>query len=434
VDKTRQPENNKRLRENHVADRVALDQVLPNDVALSSGWTVTAYRKYPVFSKQWLIKRTLTFALILLPFAALSVLGTSIASNAITGLKIGVHFFLAFMLMVTAGPALATFVRYRRWKVSVERTAVVCAVLAGMLISYFADEYASKYIEKMDRTELNYSAGPNADPEIAAAIERSKQQRRVAEINVQKNPGRYFALNIIILVLIYGSLGGGLSLRAYFSEQRRLNQSVLNAMRLKVSESDMRLGLLQAQIEPHFLFNTLSSIRSLIQQDGKRAEQMLDALVEHLRATIPKLRAEQGNWQSTLGQQLEVCDSYLQLMKLRMGERFEYSIQAINELRNLPFPPLMLISLVENAVKHGLELKPGMGRLQINAECDGKVLKVSVIDNGAGLKSVFTSGVGLSNIREQLKLRYADRGKLDIASNADGGVTTTIELPIVGEA
>jgi hypothetical protein len=412
----------------------SLDQSLPSDVALNSSWAATAYRKYPVFSKPWFYRRTLLFALILLPLSLLVIFGTGLTSGWSTGFLVGGYFFLAFMSMIAAGPALATWVRYRRWSLNVERSAVVIAVLCGMLISYFADQYASNYMSKqMKVAELRTEN--IRDPVVRAAMEDAKRNADKAKLRISKNPKRHSFLNLLIIASIYASLGGGLSLRAYFSEQRRIHQSALNAMRLKVSESDMRLGVLQAQIEPHFLFNTLASIRSLIHQDPQRAEQTLDALVNHLRITIPKLRAEQGSLQSSLGQQLDVCASYLDLMKLRMGERLHYSIDVADELRNLPFPPLMLISLVENAIKHGLEPKVGTGQLIISAQrLANHRMQVSVSDDGVGLKAVLSSGVGLSNLREQLQLRYGDQAQLHISNRNEGGVIARIELPIAGIA
>jgi sensor histidine kinase YesM len=239
--------------------------------------------------------------------------------------------------------------------------------------------------------------------------------------------------------MIYGALGGGLALRAYFSEQHRLTAShhkrELAAMRLQKDETALRLGVLQAQVEPHFLFNTLASLRSLVRQDPALAETTIDALVDHLRATIPKMRDDTGKLASTLGQQLDICSSYLKLMQVRMGSRLSYEINVPTHFREYEFPPLMLISLVENAIKHGIETKPGEGSIQIHAEKivtsagEGK-LKVSVLDNGPGLSAGLGGGLGLANIREQLKARFANAAKLDIGTHSTGGTIASVELPL----
>src|SRR5690606_26789655 len=152
------------------------------------------------------------------------------------------------------------------------------------------------------------------------------------------------AVNIAVLMAIYGMFGGGLALRAYFSERRRWETDrrhrQLAALRAQKQQADLRLGLLQAQVEPHFLFNTLASVRALVRKDPAQAEATLDALVVHLRATIPKLRDGEAMLHSTLGQQLDICASYLELMRLRMGGRLSFAVEAGPALRERPFPPL----------------------------------------------------------------------------------------------
>ncbi len=161
---------------------------------------------------------------------------------------------------------------------------------------------------------------------------------------------------------VFFCLGGGLALRTYFREQgtwvdaQRARE--LARLRQERNEADLRLTVLQAQVEPHFLFNTLASIHSLIRPDPTRAEATIEALVDHLRATLPKFRAEIGSPHSTLAQQIEVCSSYLAVMKVRLGHRLRYAVDVPEHLRSHTFPPLMLISLVENAIKHGIEPSP----------------------------------------------------------------------------
>jgi len=196
----------------------------------------------------------------------------------------------------------------------------------------------------------------------------------------------------------------------------------------------MRLTLLQAQVEPHFLFNTLASVRSLLTTDPQRAAQTIDALALHLRATLPKLRAETGASKSTLGEQFDICASYLDLMRVRLGDRLRYELRLSPDLRDAHFPPLLLISLVENAIKHGVEPKPGPAQVLLSArvieQADGARLEVLVEDDGAGLKLGVGEGTGLANIRGQLLARYGSAGSLELSERAFGGVLARLIVPL----
>jgi sensor histidine kinase YesM len=133
---------------------------------------------------------------------------------------------------------------------------------------------------------------------------------------------------------------------------------------------------------------------------------------------------------STLGHQLDICASYLALMKLRMGGRLDYAIDVDDTLRMLPYPPLLLITLVENAIKHGIEPKPGHGRVVVRSRVDSGRLDVTVIDDGVGLQPGVGGGVGLANVRDQLATRYGDRAALHLRSGSGKGVEAEISLPL----
>jgi signal transduction histidine kinase len=321
----------------------------------------------------------------------------------------------AYVTMVTIGPALATGVRYLRFSVTLERVLVAGAILLGLAISFGVDQIASEAVVKLVAIDI-----APATPEKSAASEI----------------GTIFG--IMFLVLVYFLLGGGLAARAYYSEMDRWAASrrgrELAVLRTQKTEADMRLAVLQAQVEPHFLFNTLASVRSLVRHEPPRAEAMIDALVDYLRVTIPQLRAGSSELDSTLGRQLDICASYLKLMQVRMGQRLTFVIEAGEELRGQAFPPLMLISLVENAIKHGIEPKPGPGKITIRAAAvttdAGPRLEVSVADDGAGLAGGMGSGVGLANVREQLKARFGDRARLDLRNQPSGGVIASISVPL----
>ncbi|MDH5823891.1 histidine kinase [Luteimonas sp. RD2P54] len=393
----------------------ALHRPLPDDVLVGGNTVWSRYRRYPVFSGPWLRGRTLLFALAIGLFALATALGVGVSSaDYRAGLFAGAHLFAAFLLMATAGPALATWVRYRHWPLRRERRMVVAAVLAGVALSGLVDWWASSQVEQ-----------------IAAGVGPARPSRAPLE-----GAARLLALgvNLVFLLVVYGLFGGGLALRAYFSERRRWERSEqgreMAELRAQTRQSELRLGVLQAQVEPHFLFNTLASVRALVRQDPARAEATLDALVEHLRATIPKLRDDGALLHSTLGQQLDICRSYLELMRLRIGERLRYAIDADPSLRARPFPPLLLITLVENAIKHGVEPRPGEVAVRVSARVDGERLLVEVSDDGAGLVHGVGGGVGLANVREQLAVRYGDRAGLRLAGRPGGGAAARIHVPL----
>jgi sensor histidine kinase YesM len=231
-------------------------------------------------------------------------------------------------------------------------------------------------------------------------------------------------------------------LYAYRSERQRFEElqgeREMDRLRMQKSEVDLRLTVLQAQVEPHFLFNTLASVHSLIRKDPQRAEATVEALVDHLRATLPKLRQGVGSQHSTLAEQIEVCTSYLAVMKVRMGERLRYDIDVPQALLSHPFPPLMLISLVENAIKHGIEPSTDGGSITIRAtevrEGDLKDIAVSVIDQGVGLRPGLGDGMGLANLRAQLTAQFGARGRFSISGGTEGGTVATMIVPYVEAA
>ena len=395
-----------------------LRQKLPAEVLVGGNAVWSRYRQYPVFGLRWLLGRSLLFCGVIAVVAAFIGMGTGVVAQDVgVAVKVAITEFVVFSSMATLGPALATAVRHRAWPLSRERKAVVIAVLIGMVLSFFIDRLGSSYIEQLIKPGLEaagLSMNPPTPPPWVKAIG--------------------LAINVAALVVIYGLFGGGLALRAYFSEHRRWDEHhhvrELNALESRVHEADLRLGVLQAQVEPHFLFNTLASVRALVRQDPAQAEATLDALVDFLRATIPKLREDRG-LHATLGQQLDLCSSYLALMQVRMGGRLTYDVRADEALRAAPFPPSLLITLVENAIKHGIEPRPGPGRIEIDAVRDGDALRVQVRDDGAGLQPGLSTGVGLANVREQLAARYGARAAFVLSPAAEGrGVCAEIRVPL----
>ena len=178
-----------------------------------------------------------------------------------------------------------------------------------------------------------------------------------------------------------------------------------HSMSRQVTEA--KLSALQAQVEPHFLYNTLASVQALTEVDPQQANAMTGHLIQYLRNALPKMRESV----STVGQEIELVRAYLNILQMRMGKRLAFEIAVPPELLEAPFPPLMLPSLVENAIKHGLEPQREGGDVTITAsEAEGR-LRVSVADTGRGFGEALGSGVGLTNIRERLAALYGDVGQ-----------------------
>jgi signal transduction histidine kinase len=190
-----------------------------------------------------------------------------------------------------------------------------------------------------------------------------------------------------------------------------------------------QLQLLQAQIEPHMLFNTLANLESLIELDAARASHMLRQLIRYLRATLTSSRAEA----TTLAQEFGLLDAYLGLMAVRMGMRLRFSLHLPEALAGACVPPMLLQPLVENAIAHGLEPKVGGGELVVSAERRGEALEITVRDSGLGLGRPAAragSGVGLANTRERLRGLYGERATLALEPAVPHGAVARITLPL----
>ena len=195
---------------------------------------------------------------------------------------------------------------------------------------------------------------------------------------------------------------------------------------LETQQLATRLRLLQAQVEPHFLFNTLSNVRRLCQSDAPAGRAMLAQLARYLRAALPRMREHE----TTLAEEIDLVSAYLGVQKIRMGERLETSIEAPAPLLCARVPPMMLATLVENAVKHGVGPLAEGGAIRVKAEQAGDALTLSVADNGRGLTAASGSGVGLANIRARLAALYGERAALRLEANSPRGVVAIISLPM----
>ena len=189
------------------------------------------------------------------------------------------------------------------------------------------------------------------------------------------------------------------------------------------------LKTLQAQVEPHFLYNTLASVQYLVRHDPARADAMLAHLHDYLRNALPSMRAPQ----STLRREFALARAYLGVMALRLGERLVVDVELPDALADLPFPPLMLATLVENAIKHGVEPAPGVVRVTVRAARVGDAIEASVTDDGCGFSDkppAPGSGVGLANLAERLATLHGAAASLVVESATPRGVRATIRIPI----
>ncbi|MDQ1922273.1 sensor histidine kinase [Massilia pseudoviolaceinigra] len=189
---------------------------------------------------------------------------------------------------------------------------------------------------------------------------------------------------------------------------------------------EAQMATLQAQVEPHFLFNTLALIGQLIETDPPQAARIHMHLIEYLRSTLPQMRAPGGG---TLGRQVQLSRAYLAIMQARMKERLTVSFDVPAQLEHMPFPPMMLQILIENAIKHGLEPKIEGGRIDVGARLVGDALHVDVRDNGVGFNMHAGDGVGLANIRERLLLLFGSRAELVIEMPVEGGALASLRVP-----
>ena len=231
------------------------------------------------------------------------------------------------------------------------------------------------------------------------------------------------ALVLIIASFIIKVVAGG-KRRAELTANEATKRAKTEQLERTVLEA--RMEALQAQIEPHFLFNTLASIDQLIQTDPPRASKMQQSLIRYLRSAMPQMR---DGKRPTLGQQVDLCSAFLEIMSVRMEGRLQPVVSLPEGLKSAVFPSMMLQTLVENAIKHGLEPKPEGGRLEIGAEIVDGLLAVHVLDNGIGFMPKAEAGVGLANVRERLKALYKGRAELIISVPPAGGTCATIKVP-----
>ena len=400
-------------------ERIAANTEHPLPPGLATkvaGWAARA-QQYPVFSQTWFVYRMRSFRTPLIMLALLLAVLAALVPPPPPGplyWRTWLTFPAIWLVIATAlvlGRGLAVLVRRRGWSPRREAAGIVCALLFGVLVAWSLTPF------------VRTGGHPPQD--------RAPSAQEIAEARENR------LVNLIIWLPVLLWLGGPFDLAAWFRQRGLLREAALEAQaehyKHQRNEVEAQLALLASQVEPHFLFNTLSGVRAAMLSDPARGVVMIDHLIDYLRSTIPQLRADRASTFVTLGSQCDSVRAYLGVIAARMP-RLDVQVDCPPALRSAPIPPLMLISLAENAVKHGIEPKSGPASIRVAARIDAAgMLEVSVMDDGVGFSAASGSGIGLSNIRERLRHLYGGAAALTLRVGEAGGVVASIVLPLEKE-
>lgn len=418
---------------------VPLDEPLPRELSGSDHGWLTRYRRYPVFSRPWVRGRWRLAGLILLLMVSVLAVGVLSAPDAAVPLASLPAILLQWVSPLLAGPLAGAWVRRQGWPPEREQRALWAVMLALVLVVAAFAEWGAEPVKQATAEALG-TVGPDGKRRrIVMAVGVTVTTPEDAASSAGRGgpaglsaPQR--AINAAFGAFATFALGGGFAVLRWRRERELLaslaRDRALAAAEAQRREAELRLSVLAAQVEPHFLFNTLAGVRSAIATDPGRASDMVDRLVAYLRAAIPRLRSD-GGAEATLAQQAEIVRAYWALMQSRMP-RLQFDLHVPPELAALPFPPLMLISLAENAIKHGVEPKIGPARVALTAARDAQGrLAVTVADDGVGFGGATAgSGLGLANLRERLQQLWQGRAELTLKARPEGGVAATIAVPL----
>ena len=463
--------------------------LLPQEITIEGGTWLDRARHYSVFSHAWYLYRSLALLTVTAILAVILAMVLPLAMLwKIAGWPNLLHMtaivLVPVLLLCLMGPGLAVMVRQRALPKHMETGAIVLALLAGAttsvgLATALVAQYAQPYFDAdtgvlVTRAlpHFQYSFTINTSPwtmETSPEIDRQYRPGYVAPIRPEKSreesmatlykimsehgftraagsdddklnfnktgeeSGLLYNLGPIVswtLPVLYGAwLGGVFDLAAFLRQRARivdvLQREELRRTQIARNAAELRLSVLAAQIEPHFLFNTLASVRSAIATDPRRAAQIVDHMVSFLRSTIPQMRDDAMNATVNLSSQ----------MASERIPRLRFSVDSEPGLEAAQLPPLMLISLVENAVKHGVEPKIGEARVDVMArriDNGGSLqLEVSVTDDGVGFGDTTSGdGIGLANIQERLRTLFGAAASLSLKALPDGGVAAILRLPL----
>jgi sensor histidine kinase YesM len=255
----------------------------------------------------------------------------------------------------------------------------------------------------------------------------------LSSIMVNRNLASFYAafpwwfVNLVFQGLVWGGLATATAYgvaRAREAERAR-HQARVDALRMERDTDEARLQLLHAQIEPHFLFNTLASVKRLQATDPVQGRELVRNLRQYLTVAIPRGRENEV----TLGEEVALAQAWLEILQVRMGSRLRIEVGVAAGLNDALIPPLMLGTLVENAVKHGIAPRASGGSVRIEAAREQETLLLRVIDDGVGFRAHSGRGVGLANTRARLQAMFGERAGLGIRGNPQGGVTAEVWVP-----
>jgi hypothetical protein len=247
--------------------------------------------------------------------------------------------------------------------------------------------------------------------------------------------GGYAMLTVIGLLLAPWVAVAALLRQIRGDAERQALAFELERSEFERAAGDARLRLLQAQVEPHFLFNTLANVRELVESGSPQAPVVLGHLIAYLRAAVPRLHGEA----TTLGQEIELTRAYLEVMQMRMPDRLQFTLHADEDAPPLDCPPMTLLTLVENAVRHGIDPSEDGGRIDVRVRVRDGRCQLEVLDTGAGLRLDRGGlGTGLATLRERLQLAFGSEATLRLAGASPRGVCAEVEFParpaIAGDA
>lgn len=333
-----------------------------------------------------------------------------------------------------ARTAAATDAARHKLDAAIERSArrdakLMAKAAQGDAASASAAEQARAALDQQ-RKLLKYQLPPEIGEQLTEAIDEAVNDEAARRTeSYRRKSGEWFPafFMLIIMTLIGIKVLVGGKARAEAQAMAARASAERETLRRQVSEA--RMQMMQAQVEPHFLFNTLASVEYLIETDPPRAGAMQRSLIAYLRAVLPQMR--EITPVTNLGREVTIVKAYLDILKMRMEDRLQVDIDVPDDISFAEFPPMMLQSLAENAIKHGLEPKDDGGTLSISARAVDGILHVTVKDDGLGFGAVPSkgTGLGLQSIRERLKLLHGDKAHLTISPNQPSGVIAEVTLP-----